>query len=125
MLSLLIALGALQTAPPAPPPPADPGMASLLSVDDYPAEAVAKGWEGTVQVQMEISKEGRVSGCRVLQSSGHDVLDTRTCAILKERARFIPARNSRGEAVPDVYVKKITWGLSDEPAAGVPTEPAE
>lgn len=125
MISLLIALVALQTAPTAPPPPPERGMASLLSMDDYPAEALAANAQGTTKVQLEISKEGRVSGCSILESSGNAALDSRTCAILKERARFTPARNNRGEAVPDIYVQRITWALQDEPKEQPATEPAQ
>ena len=117
MLSLLIALAAAQTAPP-------PSLANVLSVEDYPAEAVAKGWEGTARVQLQISEQGRVSGCKILESSGHPVLNSRTCEIMVQRARFKPARNGRGVAVPDTVEQTITWALED-PEPELPTEPKQ
>ena len=87
-------------------------MPGLFSLEDYPKEAVRRGWEGTVIVDVAISAKGQVIACRVAQSSGHDVLDQKTCEIMKKRARFIPARDANGKPVGDVArVPPIIWKL--------------
>ena len=42
---------------------------------DYPESARAKGWEGTVKLQILVNKEGVVEDVRMVASSGHVELD--------------------------------------------------
>ncbi|HEY6049197.1 MAG TPA: energy transducer TonB, partial [Sphingomicrobium sp.] len=87
---------------------------SVFSSDDYPAEAQRNNEQGTVQASLEISPEGRVSSCTIIRSSGHASLDNATCAILKHRAAFTPARDADGKAVASTYVTPpVVWRLED------------
>ena len=111
MLSLLIALASVQTAPQSIPPAKAGRLVPLLTGDDYPAEAVRKNWQGSVVTELKITKKGRVRACKVIESSGHAVLDKRTCEILIERARFNPAKDSAGRTVEGTYrMPPIKWG---------------
>jgi protein TonB len=99
----------------APPPQLLPGpvFRTLFSVDDYPKEAVRHGWQGNVVVDITVSAEGQVSACKVVQSSGHQVLDDATCRIMFERARFIPAKDKDGKPVEDHFrTPPVTWRLA-------------
>jgi len=42
---------------------------------DYPGNARAKGWEGTVKLQILVNTEGRVEDVRIVSGSGYDELD--------------------------------------------------
>jgi len=87
-------------------------MRALFSADDYPAEAQRKGEEGTVQVELTVDQNGRVSACRIVRSSGSRSLDTASCSILTRRARFTPARDAEGRAVVDkITSPPIVWRL--------------
>jgi TonB family protein len=88
------------------------GLNTLFSNDDYPAEALRADEQGTVQVRLHIGADGIVSGCDVIASSNSASLDSTTCRILSERARFSPARDSAGKAVPDTAVTSITWKIA-------------
>jgi protein TonB len=89
---------------------ADP--VSLYSAADYPPQALRNGWEGDVSAELTISPAGRATACRIVQSSGHDVLDKATCDILIKRARFKPATDSKGIPVEDHFlVPKFRWRL--------------
>ena len=84
----------------------------LFSSDDYPALARNRREEGTVQAELTVGKDGRVTGCRILRSSNSQALDTATCSILTRRARFTPARDRNGNPVEDKYVTPpVTWRL--------------
>jgi protein TonB len=96
---------------------AQANLASYLSDDDYPAEAIRKGEQGLVAFRLEVSASGAVSGCTVELSSGSALLDASTCNILSERARFTPARDGSGRAVADSVTGRIRWAL---PEAGGP-----
>jgi|GEM_PF-3325243 len=124
--------------PPPPPPPPDPRtpvvrarplvpLVSVVTADDYPAAALRAGAEGRVRVRLEISRQGRVGGCVVLASSGHSILDSATCRIFTERARFAPARNARGRTVADAVTAGVVWRFPDElpPPAEQPAQPPQ
>jgi protein TonB len=61
-------------------PPLQPAMTSARPAKGnrkpiYPPLAIEKGLEGTVLLEVEIDKEGYVSKVRIIQSSGHSILD--------------------------------------------------
>ena len=103
-------------APAAPPPPAPTDWPfRLFTQDDYPARALRGGEQGRVAYRLEISPNGRVSGCTIRRSSGSTALDDTTCRIVRTRARFAPARDSAGNAVPDARDGEVIWQLGREP----------
>lgn len=123
--SILCAL-AMVVVPPDPPPArvteditaAQPSRAkatlvSLFSADDYPENAMRKKEQGTVAVRLDVARDGTVSSCSVTQTSGSATLDLATCSILKERARFVPARDSSGRPIEDAYSQRIRWMLPE------------
>lgn len=64
---------------------------------DYPAEAIARGIEGTVVLRLTIDEQGRVIEVEVARSSGHAILDEAAVAAVRSwRGR--PARRG-GRAV--------------------------
>ena len=94
------------------PHPSRGDVRTIFSADDYPADAQANGQEGTVQAQLSVDSKGYVSQCTVIRSSGVKSLDEATCNILTRRARFRPARDAQGRAVPDTVVTPpVTWRL--------------
>jgi protein TonB len=109
-------------APPAPPPPppakitkaqsARGSLQSLISADDYPDSALRNEETGTVVVRLHIGTNGRVSGCDVVQSSGHTALDNATCRLLSSRARYTPAKLSDGQPTTDTDTARITWRIA-------------
>jgi protein TonB len=96
-------------------------LSSLISVQalgqtqgpaDYPPEAMKNGSEGDVVADLTISPEGRVSACKVIQSSGHQVLNDATCDLLIKRARFKPATDANGRPAEDhIRTPPIAWRI--------------
>ncbi len=112
MIPLFILLLGSPLSPDAPPPPTNVShnVAGLFSNDDYPPKALENGWEGGVIVKVRVGTNGRVRACRIVQSSGYQVLDIKTCEIMLLRAKFTPARDSNGNAVEDdVQLPMIRW----------------
>jgi periplasmic protein TonB len=56
----------------------------------YPREAMERGLQGVVYLQMVIEKDGRVSRVRVSKSSGFSVLDDNMIQTIKQAAPFAP-----------------------------------
>ena len=54
---------------------------------------------------------GRVIACDVDDSSGSAALDAAACRIVRERARYTPARNGAGAFVCDVDWGVVRWIL--------------
>lgn len=86
-------------------------VVSLFSVDDYPGEAIRRNEQGTVGVHYKIGTDGKVSDCRVAESSGSKILDNQTCAIITKRVRYEPARTKSGEPVSSIGFQRIRWEM--------------
>jgi TonB family protein len=83
------------------------------STADYPAVAVAHGWEGDVVADLTISPTGQVTACKIVKSSSHKVLDDATCDLFMKRAIFKPARDENGNPREDhILTQPMRWRLS-------------
>jgi TonB family protein len=103
-----LSAAAAAAAQPVDPRPAN-SPSSWMSISDYPADALAKHQEGTVGFALAIDASGQVQSCSVTESSGSSALDQGTCALLKSRAKFEPARDASGHAVAGTFASKIQW----------------
>jgi protein TonB len=112
--AFLLATGAqpVPAAPP-PPPPRAASAAEMFSIDDYPAAALRSGEQGTTRFRVAIGRDGKPRDCVVTGSSGSSILDSTTCRLFLERARFAPARDSAGRPVEDSLALSVTWALPD------------
>lgn len=86
-------------------------VAGEIRETDYPPEARSARAEGTVGANVDIGRDGRVTRCTVVQSSGNAALDAATCRLIRERFRYEPARNAAGEPVPDRLGRRQSWCL--------------
>jgi TonB family protein len=86
-------------------------LVSLFSDEDYPLEAVRNREQGAVQFRLGVGADGRPTECAIAATSGSAILDDTTCRLLMERARFEPARDEKGKAVPDEVTARIVWRL--------------
>lgn len=84
-------------------------------------EALRKGEQGTVAVMLAIGSDGNVHDCTITSSSNSALLDAATCRILVRRAKFKPARDTRGNPMPDSFPQKVRWVLPNQfPAEVLP-----
>jgi TonB family protein len=132
-LSMTLPASAQQSRSPAPTSegrveaaePAAPLQSSYITSDDYPEEAIAKEERGTVNYLLTIGTDGAPTDCVVTNSSGSSSLDSATCRIMMERARFRPAKNAAGKPTVGAYEGKITWRLENAgPGEGLAASPA-
>lgn len=106
-MALSVAVQSIAGSPAMPPRPKG-GM--LVVDDDYPAEALRLRQEGTTRVELAVTRNGRLSGCRVATSSGSPALDREACRAMA-RWSFEPARDARGRTVAGVYATNFIWKL--------------
>jgi protein TonB len=86
-------------------------LASYIGDNDYPPTALRANQQGTVTFLMAIGADGRLTDCIVTGSSGSEAIDNVTCRIMRDRARFTPARDAQGNPVEDVQTSMIRWSL--------------
>lgn len=67
-------------------------LGEVFSSDDYPADALKSGAQGTVIVEVAIDGAGRPASCRIGKSSGVASLDKTSCALIMTRGKFNPAK---------------------------------
>jgi TonB family protein len=83
----------------------------MFSTDDYPSSAIMKNEQGTAGVRYRIGVDGKVSDCRLVESSGSPTLDAQTCAIITKRVRYEPAKTKSGDPVPSIGFQRIRWEI--------------
>lgn len=127
LIALAVAPGAQPLAQPTAPAKEQSGPAlaeraratatlpSLFSDGDYPVAAVRARQEGAVDFRLDITPQGRVGGCTIVRSSGSALLDATTCRLIRTRARFIPARDTKGRPAPDTVTGRVRWALPAPP----------
>lgn len=102
----------------------------LFTANDYPSKMIDNGIQGSVGALLSISATGAVTACRAIETSRAVELDEVTCAILRRRAKFAPAIDKSGKAVPAVTYFRVVWMLDggsgadySNSASGPPSPP--
>lgn len=95
------------------PRPAN-GPAGWVTTNDYPSRALTRGWEGEVAYALDIGANGQVEQCRVVASSGHELLDTTACRKIEQRARFDPATDHNGARVAGTWRGSVSWAIPED-----------
>ena len=83
--------------------------AAIFSPNDYPNGAANRGAIGEVWALTNVDSSGRVTGCRIIRSSGHADLDAATCTSIRKRARFAPALDKAGKPMASPYIFTTRW----------------
>ena len=86
----------------------------LITADDYPAQALDRNEQGNVRVLIRVDPTGAISDCLIEKSSGSTILDSRTCEVIRLRAKFKPPHDWRGVAVASEAHDTVTWRISDD-----------
>ncbi len=81
--------------------------------NDYRPRWIRENLTGKASFTLSIDAGGKVTGCTITRSTGHAALDTATCELVSDRARFDPARDGNGKAVSGSYSGTITWNIPD------------
>ena len=80
-----------------------------LANADYPRSALKRRAQGSVAVRYTVEPDGRVTGCRVIDSSGHADLDATTCRLIERRFVYRPARDGSGRPIRAVITRTYDW----------------
>jgi TonB family protein len=90
-------------------PPKAISQSKWFSESDYPDAALRKNATGKVYARVNVSAEGKVTGCDVAISSGSPDLDKTTCGLILRNGRYRPAVAADGRPVASLTITYITW----------------
>ena len=80
-----------------------------LSSNDYPTGMLNLGKQALVNFRLSVDAQGIPTACEIQSSYNDKTFDEVTCATLMRRARFSPALDAQGQAVPSFYVNTVRW----------------
>ncbi len=112
-LSLALILGIHQNGPTDRTGPQPINPVRWITYSDYPPAALRLNEQGHVFFMLDVSAKGKVTRCTITTSSGSLILDRQTCALMHARARFKPAKDASGVAVPSNWSSYSTWRIPD------------
>ena len=122
LVALLAAVTPLAVAAPPVIVPSAPAIATMpqivaggIGASDYPHMARRHELTGQTRALLTVSRKGRVTRCSVARSSGHPLLDERTCQIAVSRMRLSPALDAAGTPIDADVVLPVVWALEDPP----------
>jgi TonB family protein len=87
-----------------------------FDLNDYPTKAFQREWQGVTTFAVIVAPDGRAADCKVLKSSGYELLDKQACWVPLKRARFTPALGADGRPTYGVYRSQVVWARPDRPA---------
>ena len=88
------------------------GLNALIDMNaDYPSGARRYDEEGTTRIELSIGVAGRVDNCTIVKSSGSPSLDSASCRLMQERARFLPAADRNGRPVTASFTHDVIWEI--------------
>ncbi|WP_162875447.1 TonB family protein [Sphingomonas crusticola] len=93
-----------------------------MTQDNYPALALRLHHQGVATVELTVDTQGQLANCRIAISTGWQELDDATCAMIRARARYAPARDDAGQPLAYVYRLRFRWVL---PGSQPPTLPPD
>ena len=103
--------GAPQAAEPM-KPVTNPG--SWVTPADYPPASLRDEKEGVTGFRLTVGPDGLPRRCEIVASSGSEELDTATCRLIMQRARFETQRDDKGVRVGGTYSNRIRWQIPDD-----------
>ena len=100
-------------------------LSSLVTWRDYPTNAPRSADLRVTSFRLRVGPDGNVDACTVNVSSGSAILDDAACRLMRERARFSPARVRIGNAFSDDHWGRIDWGNRLRPPVVPPPLPRQ
>ncbi len=92
-----------------------------IPANSYPEMAKRSAEEGKVSFVLEVDETGRVTDCKITQTSDSPLLDETTCALMSANGRFEVARDKKNKPVPSRWSSSVTWRLDRAPDPAPPS----
>ncbi|PKP86977.1 MAG: hypothetical protein CVT78_07425 [Alphaproteobacteria bacterium HGW-Alphaproteobacteria-17] len=83
--------------------------ATWVTNADYPPGMARTFQPGLVEFRLSIDPTGKVTECRIQQSTNPDGFNAAVCKAMMRRARFQPARDKNGEPIASYYQNSVRF----------------
>ena len=87
-------------------------LRELFTRGSYPSQALREGNTGVVGLSLLIDETGKVRDCMVEDTSGFATLDTMSCQVITEQAKYEPALGVDGKPVKSADFHRINWQIA-------------
>lgn len=77
--------------------------------DVYPSDLAGQGQQAIMRIRLDVTPEGRASGCHMQARVGHEEFERTACDILLNQARFSPALDANGNAIASYHLLRISY----------------
>lgn len=81
-------------------------------VGQYPSAALRQGEQGIVRLRVMVDEAGAVTACTVEKATTTETLESPACKAMQD-ARFEPALDAEGKAMPSYYAMRIVYRVED------------
>ena len=71
-----------------------------------------EGATGATRFTLLVDEKGAFADCMVEETSGIATLDAQACALLKRRARFVPALDAAGRPARGMISSRVRWAIA-------------
>ena len=88
------------------------GVGGVIRAADAPLHLLREDRAQSVRFAITVTPDGKIQSCDVEVSSGNSKLDSYTCKLVSQRAKFGPAVSFDGRATYGVHRQTVTWSLS-------------
>jgi hypothetical protein len=92
-----------------PEPLSSPG--GWITSASYPAGMLMSGKQAIVNFRLNVDDKGLPTACEVQRSYADPTFDKVTCTLIMRRARFSPALDANGKAVPSYYLNTVRFTM--------------
>jgi TonB family protein len=86
-------------------------LRDLFRSASYPSQALREHDTGRVGIALLVDEAGKVRDCMVEETSGFATLDTMSCGILAQYAKFHPAIGTDGKPAKSASFHRISWKI--------------
>lgn len=80
-------------------------------VATYPGGALLSGEQGIMRMRVMVNAQGTVDSCTIIKATNTSALESPACEVMKQ-AKFDPARDATGAAMPSYYATSITYQIN-------------
>jgi TonB family protein len=87
-------------------------LGDFFRSSSYPSQALREHDTGRVGIALLVDETGKVRDCMVEETSGFATLDTMSCNILIQYAKFHPAIGSDGKPAKSASFHRISWTIA-------------
>lgn len=86
-------------------------LGDFFRSSSYPSQALRDHDTGQVGIALLVDETGKVRDCMVEETSGFATLDTMSCSILIQYAKFHPAIGNDGKPAKSASFHRISWKI--------------